>query len=103
MYGEPLKPKRTAFTIEDDDNESGFAVYLTDLDDPSNDGVRDVDHPEFEVKFGNMAENLFEPSSSKMTKAEARAWLLSIGMTEIEEDDDEEDEFVFMDDDDDDL
>lgn len=96
MYGKPLKPQKTSFTIEDSDlNDGGFTIYLTDLEEPSNDDVRDVDHPDFDILWGNAMENVFEPWDQEWidnheerklkaitTKKMAREWLLSIGMTE---------------------
>lgn len=92
MYGQPLDPKRTAFTFygdcwDDKLTETNFSIYLTDLDDPSNDDVRDVDHPDFDTYWGNAMENVFEPNDPYIgealdTQTKARQWLLSIGMIE---------------------
>ncbi len=125
MYGKPLDPKKTAFGIGYEDKyrhiQSGniieeydynkkttnkgeytmviprpFQIFLLDLEDPSNDDIRDVVHPDFDALWGNSCECVFEPwkqswidkySKNKNLKAltnshDARQWLISIGMKE---------------------
>ena len=107
MYGELLKPNRAGFFFEasctDDDyegdyfddyngTENSFSIFVRDLDDKSNDGVRDVDHPDFDKYWGNECENMFGPFNKDEieegfeplnTKTKAREWLISIGMIEL--------------------
>lgn len=98
MYGKPLDPKKTTFAIGND----GGQIYVTlmDQEDDDNDDVREVDHPDWDILFGNAMENVFEPwdqafidnelkasgRSDKLkeltTVDEVRNYLLSIGMTE---------------------
>lgn len=101
MYGQPLKPNRASFEFFEDEGE--FTIHVSDLDDPSNDDVRDVDHPDWDTLWGNEMENVFSPWDQDTVrngfygdkpsdlqpltnKNKARAWLLSIGMTEVQED-----------------
>lgn len=87
MYGQPLNPKRTSFAIHDWDGDNcDFAVFLTDMDDESNDDVREVDHPDWEDKFDNAMENVFEPKDAFLfSRKNCKQYLLSLGMTEDED------------------
>ena len=62
MYGEPLNPKKTAFAIVIDPSTWLYVptLFLEDLEDPDNDDVREVNHPDFETYWGNSMENTFE-------------------------------------------
>ncbi len=54
-----IEPNRAAFAIRYDSinyYDSGPVLFVADLDDPSNDNIRDVKHPEFEKLFGNSSE-----------------------------------------------
>jgi hypothetical protein len=79
MYGESLDPEKTSFGIWMDDNE--IVIFLNDDEDDSNDDIRDVDHPLFDLYFDNTCECMFTTSFYK-TIDEAREMLLSFGMTE---------------------
>jgi hypothetical protein len=91
MYGQPLQPNRADFTFcagenGDDPTETDFSIGVGDLDDPKNDDIREVDHPLWEDFWDNICENAFvpntDPGETLDTMTKARAWLLSIGMTE---------------------
>lgn len=96
MYGETLDPKKTGFAVsmDSDYDEERPTLYLSDLEDPDNDDIRDVGHPDFDILFGNMCECVFETNdqfsvsrenpnlSALNTVEETRQWCLSIGMTE---------------------
>ena len=95
MYGEPLEPNRTGFNLEEghSSDDYGFQLWLIDLDEPSNDDIRDVNHPEFDMYWGNASECQFlpweenyHPESHKTFKnmKEAREWLVSIGMQDMD-------------------
>ncbi len=77
MYGEPLQPNRCQFEISIFDGIITLAVE--DLDDPSNDDVREVVHPDFEKYWDNSMENVFETTHFKSMQ-EAKDWCISIGM-----------------------
>ena len=98
MYGELLKPNRAGFFFEPSawsgkESNKEFSIFIKDLDDKSNDGVRDLDHPDFDKFWGNDCENTFSPLAEDeiedeklkalSTKAKARKWLLSIGLIEL--------------------
>lgn len=81
-----LKPERATFTFynENDDSydeitETSYSVYVTNLDDPRDDGIRDIKDSNWDNLMGNAAENMFV---SDLTLTECRKYLLSIGMTE---------------------
>lgn len=57
MYGEPIKPNRALFYISEE--EGTIEMFVVDMDDPSNDGIRDIVHPEFDNHWGNSMENTF--------------------------------------------
>lgn len=96
MYGQPLNPRRTSFGIAEEDGN--VVLYVLDLDEPDNDDVRDIDHPDFDYYWGNACENVFElwkrPSRIKRFREsgelkpllsgieQARMWCRSIGMIE---------------------
>ncbi len=92
MYGQPMKPNRCEFSIFIDDNTSDMYVAgdgdiclcITDMDEPDNDDIRDVDHPDFDKFWGNACENVFLSDGFKHFKSleDAKNWCLSIGMIE---------------------
>jgi len=85
MYGKPLDPKKTSFMIIDTyGGDEGIMIGLVDLEEPDNDGIRDVDHPDFERMFGNDMECVFSsnPDNGLETEEDVKNWLLSIGMVE---------------------
>lgn len=96
MYGDDKQnPKKASYCIEDNrgnDMDSDFSVFIRDLEDISNDNIRDVDSPLFESLFGNQSENLFgnlnqddidkNAVTSLKTEDEIRDYLNSIGMIE---------------------
>lgn len=93
MYGQPLDPTKTTFDVQVDDDGS-IMVFLQDQEDPDNDDVRDVDHPDFDKLFGNECENIFSPWTQEQiddyhpnsglkalkTKRQVVDYLLSLGM-----------------------
>lgn len=99
MNGKLLKPERLGFTIypeigEEDIKEDNFTIYLTDLEDKTNYDIRGVDHPDWDMYWGNEMENVFSPMNFDIedykeiepvlgTITKAKEWLLSIGMREI--------------------
>lgn len=92
MHGEIMKPDRCEFTLFIDDGSSDMYVSgdgdiclcISDLDEPDNDDIRDVDHPDFDTYWGNACENVFLSNKFDDFKdiEEARQWCLSIGMVE---------------------
>ena len=91
-----LNPKKTSFFAFIDEYNQEIQVALIDQDDPEADDIRDIDHSEFDIFFGNASECLFIPWSQKdldryqgegkhkalTTIEDCRIFLLSIGMTE---------------------
>jgi len=84
MYGQPINPKRALFYImehnEDYSFGEPFGMFIVDMDDPSNDDIREVDHPDFDSKWENDSENDFTPRDENWAIQDAEAWCLSIGM-----------------------
>lgn len=95
MYGQPLQPNRCEFSLHIDNDQADMYVAgdgdiclcITDLDEPDNDDVRDVDHPDFDKYWGNACENVFLSEGFDHFKSleDARKWCLSIGMVESPE------------------
>lgn len=88
---EILKPQNAGFHIFIDNGDSknpysGWCddrinIFVTDLKDPDNDGVRGIDHDEWEDYWENESENSFVTESWESLE-DAKEWLLSIGMKE---------------------
>lgn len=76
-----MKPNRCIFEVGEYDGQT--SLIIGDLDDSSNDDIREVDHPDFDKYWYNEMENTF--SSDKLNQEEARKWCLSIGMVEATE------------------
>lgn len=91
MYGEPLQPNRCKFDLGIFDGI--IQIFIIDLDEESNDDVRDVVHPDFERYWSNDMENIFSTDHFK-TMQEAKDWCISIGMIfgEISEESEVKDE-----------
>jgi hypothetical protein len=95
MYGEPLEPRKALFHIstpeefaeeQGDDEEYVVSMFVVDMDEPDNDNVRDVKHPDFDRYWGNMMENCFEvyDEGEDWSYEKALEWCLSIGMVQAD-------------------
>ena len=94
MYGQPLMPNRCEFWLFIDDGgddkdmyiagEGDICLCISDLDEPDNDDIRDVVHPDFDKFWDNACENIFLSHGFKHFKSleDAKKWCLSIGMIE---------------------
>ncbi len=92
IYGQPLEPNRCEFSLHIDNEDaemyvagdSDICLCITDLDEPDNDDVRDINHPDFDKFWSNACENVFLSNGFNdfATIEDARQWCLSIGMIE---------------------
>jgi len=62
MYGKPLEPNKALFHIstpeefaeeQGDDEEYVVSMFIVDMDEPDNDNIRDIKHPDFDRYWGN--------------------------------------------------
>lgn len=95
MYGKPLEPNKALFHIstqEEFAEENGDdeiykpTMFVVDIDEPSNDNIRDINHPDFDRYWGNSMENCFEVygEGEGWSYEKALEWCLSIGMIEAD-------------------
>jgi len=87
MYGQPMNPARCEFELQEDTfgdmgDPGDIILIVGDLDDPDNDDIRDVLHPDFDNYWGNACENVFVSDGVMHFSGieDARQWCLSIGM-----------------------
>lgn len=102
-----VPPDQAGFQFMDaSDSYADVVVWVSDLKYPSNDDVRGVKHPDWDIYWGNAMENVFESWDQKWldeehsrkkkkyvaftTEEEARKWMLSIGMKEQKEEEEED-------------
>jgi hypothetical protein len=83
LHIEADMPWLSAKIFEDGD----ICLCISDLDEPDNDDIRDVLHPDFDRFWGNACENVFLSNGFKDFKTieDARRWCLAIGMVESTE------------------
>ena len=80
--GNIIKPEDAEFAVTFDyPNEQSVHVWVASISDPSNDDIRDIDHPHFAKFFQNVAENVFAAVSPHVKPRGAQYFLESIGMT----------------------
>jgi hypothetical protein len=52
------------------------------MEDEENDNIRSISHPDFNIYWNNISENVFESRNPLNTVQSSIDWCLSIGMTE---------------------
>lgn len=76
-----ISPSDAEFAVTlDAPYEDRVHLWVVSISDPSNDDIRDIDHPHFEKYFGNAAECVFSAHSKHLSLRGAKAFCESIGM-----------------------
>ena len=62
-----LNPNKSAFDITQDPDygETRPTLFVEDMTDDSNDNVRSVRHPDFDILWSNECENVFRASTQR--------------------------------------